>query len=730
MSLPEFGWLGLVGLAALWVVTVFLAVRFLDWLFPRIKHSAEDTAMPLDPATWYPLPPRALPRTARLASPVSLVDPAYWRTNLKIIAVLLVMWIAASVIPVALSPWLNQFRILTGFPLGYYFGAQGSLIIFLALTFAYIWRAARLDEKFRVASKPVESPEAAQRYRRQRLIFLAFVLGFVAFLVILSSWQEALHLSDAAVGWAFFIVMIGLYAVIGLRNRAHSLEEYFVAGRRVPAFFNGLAVAGDWMSAASFISMAGTLWLLGYEGLAYIMGWTGGYVVLALLLAPYLRRFGQFTIPDFVGARYGGSIARVVSATIGILISFTYVTAQVAGIGIIMSRFLGVNYLVGVGIGLGAVLFCSFLGGMRAITWTQVTQCVVLVIAYLVPVTILSARSTGIPFPQVMYGTALDQIVRLETLDGIAKSYVEPFNDWTPWNFIALMFCLMLGTAGMPHILVRFYTVPNADSARKSVGWALVFICMLYFTAPAYAAFSRWQVLENLIGKRITSVPEWAVNWSNAGLLSISDQDGDGILQYDELKIDPDVVVLATPEIAGLSGVVTALVAAGGLAAALSTADGLLMVIASALAHDIYARTINPLASARSRLLLGRLMIFLAALAAGFAATRRLGIIVQLVAWAFSFAAATIFPILVMGIFWKRANSQGAVAGMLAGLVVTLVYMILNSLNPQFNILGITHVAAGVFGILTNFAVTLLTSRLTPATSEETKMMVEALRQP
>jgi cation/acetate symporter len=534
------------------------------------------------------------------------------------------------------------------------------------------------------------------------------------------------------------------------------------------------------MSAASFISLAGTLWLLGYEGLAYIMGWTGGYVLLALLLAPYLRKFGHYTIPDFVAARYEGSRARVVAAIIGVIISFTYVTAQVTGIGIIMNRFLGVNYLAGVLIGLGAVLFCSYLGGMRAITWTQVAQCIVLLIAYLVPVTMLSLRSTGIPIPQIMYGEALQQIAGLEGRLGVANSYVAPFNDWTPWNFLALMFCLMAGTAGLPHILIRFYTVPDVGAARRSVGWAMLFICLLYFTAPAYAAFSRLEVMQNMVGKRLSAVPEWATNWSSAGLiefsdlttlegqriddlpawaaalvargdLAIDDADGDGVvqlrelsgrataktkthdptdgvLQFDELRIDPDVVVLATPEIAGLPHTVAALVAAGGLAAALSTADGLLMVIASALAHDIYARTLYRGGSSRERLLLGRAMIFMAAVGAAVAATRRLAIIVQLVAWAFSFAAATFFPILVLGIFWKRANGRGAVAGMVAGLLVTLGYMLANAYDPALNILGVTNVAAGVFGAPVNFVVTVVVSKLTPPPPPETQALVESLR--
>jgi cation/acetate symporter len=345
-------------------------------------------------------------------------------------------------------------------------------------------------------------------------------------------------------------------------------------------------------------------------------------------------------------------------------------------------------------------------------------------------VTILSLRLTGVPIPQLMYGEALQQITRLEAEQGIVNAYVAPFNNWSSWNFLALMLCLMCGTAGMPHILIRFYTVPDGAAARRSVSWALLFICLLYFTAPAYAAFSRWEILQNVVGKPITEVPEWAANWAQAGLLTISDTNGDGILQFDELKIDPDLVVLATPEIANLPHTVAALVAAGGLAAALSTADGLLMVIASALAHDVYARTLHPGASPRERLLLGRVLILLVAVAAAFAATRRLAIIVQLVAWAFSFAAATFFPILVLGIFWKRANAKGAIAGMLAGLFVTLGYMLLNSWNPQWNILGITHVAAGVFGMLTNFIVTYAVSRLTASPNRETQALVDMLRGP
>jgi cation/acetate symporter len=507
-----------------------------------------------------------------------------------------------------------------------------------------------------------------------------------------------------------------------------------VAGRRIPGLLNGLATGSDWMSAASFISMAGALYLLGYEGLAYITGWTGGYVLLVLLLAPYLRKSGQFTIPDFIGTRYPGAATRVIAAVVSMIISFTYVTAQVTGIGIIMSRFLGVNYMFGVIVGLAAVLICTFLGGMQAITWTQGVQGIILVMAYLVPVTWISVKLTGVPFPQMMYGEALHHIEALEVAQGI-QSYSQPFNDWTPWNFVALTLCLMLGTAGMPHILVRFYTTSTVQESRSSVGWALAWISVLYLTAPAYAAFSRWEILQEVVNKQITELPQWAANWSTTGLLTIADSpasggNGDGRLQYGELKIDQDLVVLATPEIAGLPNTVVALVAAGGMAAALSTADALLMVIAAAVAHDIYYRTLNPKATRSERLLLGRIMVLTAAILAALTAIQRLAIIVQMVAWAFSLAAASLFPVLVLGIFWKGATSRGAAAGMVCGVAVTAAYMVLSYTYPGWGVLGISHSAAGIFGVPVNFLVIWLVSRRGPPPSAETQALVDSLRHP
>lgn len=720
----NLNWLGVLQLLAMWLVIVLLATKAMDWLFPRMKRGDTPPIL-LDPLPWYPAQRRVVAQTPRTSA--TAANPLFWKANLRIIFVLLGLWLVASLGPVLLSPLLNHIQILTGFPLGYYMSSQGSLLAFLGIATAYAWRVNRIAREAGHTNGASERDRARPRQiGRNVLIFTAL---FATMVWVFSRLETPTDVQNNTVAWLLMAITIGIYAVIGYMSRTKKLDDYFVAGRKVPALFNGLAVAGDWMSAATFISLAGTLWLLGYEGLAYILGWTGGYVILAMLLAPYLRKFGQFTIPDFIAARYEGNIARIVSAIIAITISFTYVTAQVSGIGIIMSRFLGVNFVAGVVFGLGGVLFCSFLGGMRAITWTQVVQCVVIIIAFLTPVTMLSYKFTGVPIPQLMYGTALNEIVKLEQLQGIANSYVQPFNDWSPFNFMALMLCLMLGTAGLPHILIRFYTVPDADSARKSSAWALLFIVMIYITIPAYAAFSRWEVLQNVVGKKITDIPAWATNWEAAGLVKIDDLNGDGVLQFRELKIDQDVVVLATPEIAGLPRAIAALVAAGGLAAALSTADGLLLVIASALSHDIYAKTIDPTTTLRRRLLLGRIAVFAAAILAGITAIRRLGIITQLVAWAFSLAAATFFPVLVLGIFWKRANGRGAVAGMVAGAAITLAYMVANYATG-FNILGISHVAAGIFGIPVNFLVTIGVSLLTAPPSQATNELTESLRQP
>jgi cation/acetate symporter len=720
-----------------------LALFVVDRLFPPMQRTRDardarrlDGSLPLEPLDEPPPLPEPPTSAVPLVPPGYVAPPwlpAYWRANLRLIGPLLLIWLLSFTLSALLAPTLNRVSVLTGFPLGYYMHSQGALIVFVALTFIYTWAMQRLDRSYGI--DPSESPQ--ELVYRWRLLsgYGLFGLGFISLVVVIGVLDATLKLPPTFIGWFFLIFTIGVYAVIGLRARTERLDEYYVAGRRVPALLNGLATGSDWMSAASFISMAGALFLLGFEGLAYITGWTGGFVLLVLLLAPYLRKFGQFTIPDFIGARYPGAGTRVLSALICIMISFTYLTAQVTGIGIIMSRFLGINYLLGVIVGLSAVLLCSFLGGMRAITWTQGVQGIIMVFAYLVPVTWLSLTLTGVPLPQLMYGEALRNVVALEAAQGIASSYIEPFNDWTALNFIALSLCLMFGTAGMPHILVRFYTVPTVHASRSSVAWALVWICILYLTAPAYAAFSRWEILQEVVGHPVVDLPNWATNWARTGLLSIADDpagggNGDGILQYDELRIDQDLIVLAMPEIAGLPATVVALVAAGGMAAALSTADGLLMVISSAVAHDIYHRTLNPRASIRERLWLGRAMILVAAILATLTAIQRLAIIVQMVAWAFSLAAAAFFPVLVLGIFWKGATSRGATAGMLSGLAVTIAYMSMTYLFPELALFGISSTAAGIFGVPVNFLVTWLVSRNSLPPPPAVGELVDSLRHP
>jgi cation/acetate symporter len=603
--------------------------------------------------------------------------------------------------------------------------------------------------------------------RRLQRWYGLFLIGLFIFIGVMLGLEQ-LGLPRNFIGYAFLILTLALYGVIGVLNFTRKLDEYYVAGRKVPPFFNGMATGADWMSAASFISMAGTIWILGYDGLAYVMGWTGGYVLLALFFAPYLRKFGQFTIPDFVATRFAEHAkgARITGAICAIIVSFTYVTAQVTGVGIIMSRLVGVQYEVGVFVGLSGVLLCSLLGGMKSITWTQVAQYLILITAYLIPVTFLSQKLTGFPISELMYGQALSAVTDIERSAGLAP-YVEPFKtalsnrsfidsmtqlkgqlpalfggftipplvtnrEWvgTPWEFLALTFCLMAGTAGLPHILIRYYTVPNPKAARVSVGWSLFFIFLLYFTAPAYAAFSRWEFLTQVVGKRFTELPAWVANWQPTRLLNPQDANGDGIVQIGELNLVADIIVLATPEIAGLPYTIAALVAAGGLAAALSTADGLLLVIATAVSHDLYAKIINPNASYGMRFLASRVMIVVAALLAAFAALPRLALIVQLVAWAFSLAAATFFPVVLTGIFWRRANAKGAIAGMIGGLLVTATYMFLNYTDPRFTILGLSHLSAGIFGMIANFALQIIVSLATKPSPEYIQRLVDQVRIP
>ncbi len=556
-------------------------------------------------------------------------------------------------------------------------------------------------------------------------IYTGVFIGVVIFLAIL----EQLGVPDNIIGYAFVVLTVGVYAMIGILSRTAQVSQYYVAGRQVPPVFNGMATASDWMSGASFVGMAGSLYLLGYDGLAFVLGWTGGYVLVAVLLAPYLRKFGAYTVPDFLGTRYEGNAARIMGIVILVCCSFTYVTAQIYASGIIASRFLGLPFEIAVFFGLAGILVCSMLGGMRAVTWTQVAQYIILIIAYLIPVIILSAKVTGVPIPQLMYGDILQRITELEAQQGITKSHIEPFSTYNPLNFFGLIFCLMLGTASLPHVLMRFFTTPSVKDARVSVGWALFFIFLLYFTAPAYAAFAKYEILANVVGQQISSLPEWVSIWGDIGLVTIKDT-GDGILQWAEFSINRDVVVLATPEIAGLPYVIAGLVAAGGLAAALSTADGLLLAIANALSHDIYYKMVNPNADTKKRLAIAKVILLFIAFVAAVTASTKPSDILSMVAWAFSIAASGLFVPLVLGVWWKRTNKQGAIAGMLAGFAVCMFYLIGTRYGGMELWGGVRNISAGLFGIPVCFVVTIVVSLMTPEPPKEIQDLVDNIRIP
>ena len=532
--------------------------------------------------------------------------------------------------------------------------------------------------------------------RQLNKIYSGYVGGFAVFVLILAGLEQ-IGIPDRIIGYLFVALTIGVYAYIGILSRTMQVSEYYVAGRRVPAIYNGMATGSDWMSAASFIGMAGSLYALGYGGLAFILGWTGGYMLVAVLIAPFLRKFGQYTVPDFLGVRYGGNVARLIGVAILITASFVYVVAQIVGVGIITQRFLDVSFTVAVFVGLAGILVCSMMGGMRAVTWTQVAQYIVLIIAYLIPAILMSTKVTGVPIPQIMYGTALEKIEALEASfraagmvppPGVVAFHTAPFVNLQGQfdlnraiNFFALIFCLMVGTASLPHILMRYFTTPSVREARQSVAWSLFFIFLLYFTAPAYAAFAKLEIYSNVIGQRIDQLPQWLKNWQlmspyGVNWVNIVDVNRDGILQWNEFRIHPDVVVLATPEIAGLPYVIAGLVAAGGLAAALSTADGLLLALANALSHDIYYRMIDRHAPTKRRLIVARVLLITVAVVAAYTAGHLGADILFLVAWAFSIAAAGLFAALVMGVWYKRTTNAGAILGMLVGYVVTFGYMI------------------------------------------------------
>ncbi|HCG4536291.1 sodium:solute symporter family protein [Ureibacillus chungkukjangi] len=530
------------------------------------------------------------------------------------------------------------------------------------------------------------------------------------------------------VSLAMILATFALYIGIAVLNRAKGTSEFYVAGRGVPPLFNGMAIGADWMSAASFIGMAGTIMMLGYDGLAYIMGWTGGYLLLTFLLAPQLRKSGSYTVPEFIGDRYKSKAALIIAAICTMIISFTYSIGQLSGSGVVIGRLFEIDARLGTMIGVVIIAIYAAFGGMKGITWTQVAQYLVLIIAYLVPVIFMSLQITGNPLPWLSYGEVVSKLGELDRELGLSE-YFAPFEKGSKWQFLALMFTLMAGTAGLPHVIARFYTVSTMKAARWSGAWALLFIGLLYFSAPAYAAFSRFILMTQVAGSKIAELPAWTKTWVDTGLLKVADSSADGILQWNELIIANDIVVMATPEIANLGIFVIGLVAAGAMAAALSTAGGLLIAISSAFAHDIYYRIIKPTATDKQRLNVGRITIVVATLLAGLVALNPPGAITQIVAWAFAIATGTFFPALVLGVWWKRSNSKGLISGLLVGLGVTLAY-IFAAKYGGFTILGIIDTGAGVFGAIAAFATNIIVSLSTKPPSQEIQDAVINLRYP
>ncbi len=552
--------------------------------------------------------------------------------------------------------------------------------------------------------------------------------------------------------WTFVMVAasFALYVGVAVWSRARSTGEFYIAGAKVHPVMNGMATAADWMSAASFISMAGLIAFMGRDGSVYLMGWTGGYVLLALLLAPYLRKFGKFTVPDFVGDRYYSQVARVVAVICALFVSFTYVAGQMRGVGIVFSRFLGVDITQGVLIGMGIVFFYAVLGGMKGITYTQVAQYCVLIFAYLVPAIFISLLMTGTPIPQLGFGSVLADgsgAHLLDRLDGLTTelgfgAYTAGRKSTLDVFFITA--ALMVGTAGLPHVIVRFYTVPKVRQARSSAGWALLFIALLYTTAPAVAAFARTNLITTVSDRPYAEVPAWFTNWETTGLIGWEDHNGDGLIQYtgpaspvaNELTIDRDIMVLANPEIARLPNWVVGLVAAGGLAAALSTAAGLLLVISTSVAHDLLKRVLAPAISERRELLAARIAAGVAVLIAGWFGIHPPGFVAEVVALAFGLAAASFFPAIILGIFTTRMNTEGAVSGMIAGLGFTAAYIgWFKFLHPELNTpehwwFGVSPEGIGTLGMLVNVAVAVAVASVTRPPPEAVRQLVEEIRVP
>ncbi len=573
--------------------------------------------------------------------------------------------------------------------------------------------------------------------------------GFIVF-IILMAILEQMGVSAAAIGIMFVVFTIAIYALIGFLSRTMQVDAYYVAGREVPAVYNGMATAADWMSGASFVALAGGIYFGGYGYLGFIVGWTGGYVLVNSLMAPYLRKFGCYTVPDFIGTRYGGNLARFCAVVVLVVASFTYVTAQINASGTIAARALQIPFEYGVWFGLLGILLCSMLGGMRAVTWTQVAQYIVLIIAYLVPVIWMSNKQGFGIIPHFGYGDAVVKIGELEAQYGLAaaaeavpglRTLTTPHNapggGMESWKMVSLAIAMMTGTASLPHILMRYFTTPSVRDARRSVAWSLFFIFLLYFTAPALATLTKLQLLDPslataVVGQSIETVQnlEWVKNWSNVGMLAVVDQSGDGIVQLNEFFMRPDIVVLATPEIAGLPYVISGLVAAGGFAAAMSTADGLLLAIANALSHDLYYKIIDPKADTRTRLIVARVLLIAIGAAGALVASLKLTGILGAVAWAFCFANSGLFFPLVLGVWWKRANRAGAIAGMIVGFAVGSWYLYMVFAGGMTPWLGIDHLRFGLIGMPASLIAMIVVSLMTAEPDEETQRMVDEVRKP
>ena len=577
--------------------------------------------------------------------------------------------------------------------------------------------------------------------------------GFLAFIILMAIAEQA-GMSAKLIGIFFVAFTVFIYALIGYLSRTLQVDAYYVAGRQVPTVFNGMATAADWMSGASFVAMAGGIYFKGYGYMALLVGWTGGYVLVASLLAPYLRKFGCYTVPDFIGTRYGGNLARLSAVIVLTVASFTYVTAQINATGTIASVALDIPFNIAVYVGLASILMCSMLGGMRAVTWTQVAQYIVLIIAYLIPVFWISNKIGAGFFPHFMLADEVARIAELEGqfglgsiknsaadlatvpkgLAGITKAHSDV--NTTPWKFISLAVCMMAGTASLPHVMMRYFTTPSVKAARRSVGWSLFFIFLLYSSAPMLATLSKLSLMDpnlptGIIGKSIADVQaiDWYQNWNQANLMFVSDFNGNGTLELNEFFMGGKAVVLATPEIAGLPYVISGLVAAGGMAAAMSTADGLVLAISNALSHDIYYKIINPKAETAKRLIVARVLLVIIGFAGATIAALEIQGILGSVIWAFDFAMSGLFFPLVLGVWWKRANAPGAVAGMLLGLASGTAYLVWVR-NGGAGFWGVTQLTFGIVGSLVSLVSMIVVSLLTQAPDSATQKMVDEVRVP